>query len=66
MYKKQLALENTVCTTQCDTDLRELTVILAVLNWKRMGTKALRWQKLAINNFCQETSYKFKIKQISV
>jgi len=66
MCKKQFALESTVCTMQCDTDFRELTVILAVLNWTRMETKALRWQKLPINNFCQETSYKFKIKQISV
>jgi len=55
MCKKQLPLESTVCTMQCDTDLRELTVILAILNWKRLGTRALRWQKLAINNFCLET-----------
>lgn len=66
MCNKQLALESPVCTMQCDTDLCELTVILAVLNRKRMGTKALRWQKLAINNFCPETPYKFKIKQISI
>jgi hypothetical protein len=32
MCKKQLALKSTVCAMQCDTDLREVTVVLAVLN----------------------------------
>ena len=35
MCKKQLALKSTVCAMQCDTDLREVTVVLAVLNWKK-------------------------------